>query len=121
MTAAPQAQARILQRLLALLEMRLQQVDEWQVPLPEATAFESIEPFCVDRMSLQQWLRYLFIPRLRAMLDANAPLPGSCAITPQVEMVLHNNKKARITEVTLAIDLLLTENRMPPAKLLKQA
>lgn len=114
------ARAQLLKKLLVLLEQRLLQTGHWQVQPPPAEAFNSPEPFCVDSMNLQQWLRYVFIPRLQAMIDANAPLPDSCAITAQVEMALNCNKKARVMEVTLAIDLLLTEKQLPPISLLKE-
>lgn len=113
------ARAQLLKKLLHLLEQRLQQTDHWQVMPPAPEAFNSTEPFCVDSMSLQQWLRYVFIPRLQAIIDAEAPLPDSCSVTPQVEMALNCHKKARVMEVTLAIDLLLTEKKTPPLQLLK--
>jgi|SRR5690554_597413 len=112
--------SKLLSKLLLLLESRLKQIDAWQVAQPEASAFNSNTPFCVDTMSLEQWLRYLFIPRMRALVDAGNGLPTSCAITEQVEMVFTKNEKARVMEVTLAIDQLLTEQKIPPASLLKQ-
>ncbi|MBE0508815.1 MAG: YqcC family protein, partial [Marinospirillum sp.] len=113
------ARAQLLKKLLVLLEQRLLQTGHWQVEAPPPEAFNSPEPFCVDSMSLQQWLRYVFIPRLQAIIDANASLPDSCAITAQIEMALNCNKKARVMEVTLAIDLLLTEKQLPPLRMLK--
>ena len=112
--------AKILTRLLNLLEERLKQINAWQVIQPEAAAFNSRTPFCVDSMSLEQWLRYVFLARMRALIDAGTSLPTSCAITEQVEMVFTTNKKARVMEVTLAIDQLLTEQKIPSLSLMKQ-
>lgn len=112
---------KILTKLLNLLEERLKQADFWQVAPPEAAAVQSVTPFCVDTMSLEQWLRYVFLPRMRALIDNGNNLPTSCAITEQLEMVFTHHEKARITEVTLAIDQFLTEQKIPPARLLKQA
>lgn len=112
--------AKLLSKLLHLLESRLNEIGAWQVTQPDATAFNSTTPFCVDTMSLEQWLRYLFIPRIQALIDAGGRLPSSCAITEQIEMVFTNQKKARVMEVTLAIDQLLTEQKIPPISLLKQ-
>lgn len=111
--------AKILTKLLNLLEERLKQTDLWQIIHPEATAFNSTTPFCMDTMNLAQWLRYVFLPRLRALIDAGKKLPSHCAITEQLEMVFTTKEHAKITEVTLAIDRLLTENKIPPARLLK--
>ena len=115
-----QARHKLLSKLLLLLEVRLQQTGHWQVSRPEPEAFESQEPFCIDSMSLQQWLRYLFIPRMQALVDAQASLPRTCALTPQVEMQLTSQSQLSIIEVTQAIDELLTEGKTPPAQLLKQ-
>jgi len=112
--------SKLLSKLLHLLEDRLKQTGAWQVAQPDAAAFNSSAPFCVDTMSLEQWLRYLFIPRMRALVDADKGLPPDCAITEQIEMVFTCKEKARVMEVTLAIDKLLTERKVPPASLLKQ-
>ncbi|HKM15870.1 MAG TPA: YqcC family protein [Marinospirillum sp.] len=113
--------AKILTKLLNLLEARLKQTDFWQVACPEAKAFNSATPFCMDTMNLAQWLRYVFLPRMRALIDADKNLPSHCSMTEQLEMVFTTNEKTRIMEVTLAIDQLLTEKKTPPARLLKQA
>lgn len=112
--------AKLLTRLLSLLEERLKQTGCWQVTQPEATAFNSSTPFCVDTMSLEQWLRYVFLPSMQALIDTGKNLPASCAITEQVDLVLNSQEKARVMEVTLAIDQLLTEQKVPPVSLLKE-
>ncbi|WP_404416613.1 YqcC family protein [Marinospirillum sp.] len=114
------ANNKLTYKLLLLLEIRLKETDNWQIPHPEADAFTSQEPFCVDTMSCQQWLKHVFIPRMQALLDAEAPLPQACALTPQVEIQLPSQDQALITEVTQALDDWLTEGRVPPAQLLRQ-
>lgn len=113
-------QAKIVQRLLLVLRQRLQEIDAWQVPRPEAAAFTSSLPFCVDTMSLEQWLRYVFMARMQALLDAQVALPVSCALTEQVEMQMQHKNKARVMEVTQALDAFLTANTVPAARLLKE-
>ena len=114
------SRSKLLTRLLNLLEERLKQVGAWQVIKPEAAAFNSHTPFCVDTMSIEQWLRYVFLPRMRALIDAGKSLPTSCAITEHLEMALSHHEKARVMEVTLAIDQLLTEQKIPSLSLMKQ-
>jgi|AntRauTorckE6833_2_1112554.scaffolds.fasta_scaffold16868_2 uncharacterized protein YqcC (DUF446 family) len=114
------ARKKLIFKLITLLEIRLQQSGHWQVASPEPEAFDSQEPFCVDAMSLQQWLKFVFVPRMQALLDSPAPLPNQCSITPQVEMQLETASLEQITEVTQAIDLLITEGKVPPTQLLRQ-
>lgn len=116
-----QAKKKIVYKLVYLLEVRLQATGDWQVAPPKPEAFASQEPFCVDTMSYPQWLKYVFIPRMQALLDADAALPQQCALTPQLEMQLPSKSQAAVGEVTQAIDDLLTEGKTPPASLLKQA
>ena len=47
----------------------------------------SAMPFCCDSMPLEQWLQYILIPRLQAMLAAGQPLPNKVAILPMAEHV----------------------------------
>ncbi len=58
----------------------------WQSePLP-ASAYESTEPFCIDRMNFAQWLQFIFLPRMHALLDAGQPLPTRISIVPLAEV-----------------------------------
>lgn len=114
------AHTKLLTKLLNLLEERLKHTKIWHVSQPTAAAFNSTLPFCTDTMSLEQWLRYVFIQRMRALVDAGKSLPTCCAITEHLEMVLTHSEKNQIMEVTLAIDQLLTKQKLPPIRLLKQ-
>ena len=35
----------------------------------------STMPFMYDTLQVEEWLQWVFVPRLHALLDANAPLP----------------------------------------------
>jgi len=115
------AKHKIADKLLILLEKRLKQADLWQAAKPDPQALASQEPFCVDTLTYPEWLEFVFIPRMQELIKTAAPLPQQCALTPQAEMQLSNEKQASIGEVTQAIDNLLTEGKTPPASLLKQA
>ena len=79
---------QILDASLRRLEASMKAADMWRVPRPAAQAFESREPFCIDTMELTQWLRYVFIPRLDALIDAKAPLPAQCDVAPAAQVYL---------------------------------
>lgn len=113
----PVEQRHHLRQLIILLQRRLQKSGDWYVVRPAPEAFDSIEPFCIDRMNLQQWLRYVFVARLHALLDRDAALPLQCSVTPQLEMMMTQASPA-LFEVTLAIDELLTNRQLPAEQLL---
>ncbi|WP_303854873.1 YqcC family protein [Salinicola salarius] len=77
------------------LEAALMEAGFWEKSRPDASAFESRQPFCVDTMSLPQWLRYVFIARLQALIDARATLPESCAVAPAMEIWLKDEPASR--------------------------
>lgn len=69
-----------IRELLNALEHELRQLDLWDSQPPSKEALASAEPFCVDTLSLSQWLQWLLIPRMHALLDGNHPLPTECSI-----------------------------------------
>jgi len=84
-----------LARALRELETTLINADFWDEARPAPSALESRQPFCVDTMSLPQWLRYVFIARLQALVDARAELPASCAVAPAMEIWLKDEPASR--------------------------
>lgn len=78
-----------------MIFQRLQQVEavmrehgHWQSQSPEASAFASTEPFCLDTMEPLQWLQWVLMPRFYALLESGAPLPQNFAIAPYYEVAL---------------------------------
>lgn len=60
----------------------------WQQSPPEASALASEEPFCVDTLRAEQWLQWVLLPRMHALLDSGAPLPTGFLLTPYFEEAL---------------------------------
>ncbi|NLS43481.1 YqcC family protein [BEV proteobacterium] len=80
----------------------------WQSAPPQASAFTSTEPFCIDTMSAEQWLQWVLLPRLHAILDGGVALPQALAITPYFEEALTGdiNDIAPLLEQLCALDAL---------------
>ena len=53
----------------------------------KAEALASQQPFCVDSLTFEEWLQWVFLPRLKNMLEANAPLPTASGIAAMAEQV----------------------------------
>jgi uncharacterized protein YqcC (DUF446 family) len=67
------------------IEAQLRQLDLWERIPPSSQALASTEPFCVDTLTLPQWLQFVFIPTLYQMIEDDVPLPERCGITPMAE------------------------------------
>lgn len=77
------------------ITQRLQQVeavmrehDYWQQSAPDAAAFNSDQPFCLDTMAPLEWLQWVLIPRMSALIASGAPMPAGFAVAPYYEVAL---------------------------------
>lgn len=70
------------------LEATMKATDLWRMDEPAPEAFNSQQPFCIDTMSLAQWLRFVFIARLEVLIDNESQLPAKCDVAPAVEAYL---------------------------------
>ncbi|MBW5814337.1 YqcC family protein [Yersinia kristensenii] len=70
------------------IELAMRAIDLWQSVPPVVEAFESNEPFNIDTMYAEQWLQWVLIPRMYALLESKGPLPTRFAITPYFEEAL---------------------------------
>ena len=71
--------------ILIDIEAQLRQLGQWDKVSPSAEALASNQPFCVDTLTLPQWLQFVFLPTMYRLLDAGEPLPDRCGITPMAE------------------------------------
>ncbi len=99
-----------LRTLLTQLETELQAQHRWESEPPDAAALRSRQPFAVDTLSFDQWLQWLFLPRMHELLMRQLPLPSDCAIGPMAEEVYRAADAVgsdRIIAIVSQIDSLL--------------
>lgn len=70
---------------LQQLEAELRAAALWGAQPPSEQALASTMPFMYDTLQIEEWLQWVFVPRLHALLDAQAPLPTSCSVHPLAE------------------------------------
>jgi uncharacterized protein YqcC (DUF446 family) len=71
--------------LLMDLQVTMQVCGVWECEKPTPQALQSREPFCVDTMSFEQWLRFVMIERFKVLLETGGVLPSRCHISPMAE------------------------------------
>lgn len=76
--------------LLAQIETELAHLGMWSDAPPTRQALGSRMPFCYDTLEIGAWLQWVFIPKIRHLLDARQPLPDECHILPYALEVLDN-------------------------------
>ncbi|AHL76641.1 pseudouridine synthase [Stutzerimonas stutzeri] len=72
---------------LLLIERELRVHDLWASSPPDAQALASQEPFCVDTLSFEQWLQWIFLPRMKTILERGEALPTVSGILAMAEVV----------------------------------
>ena len=97
--------------LLRSLEAELRVQGRWDDTPPPPEALHSSQPFACDTLSLDQWLQWILLPGLDALLEERRPLPAACAIRPMAEEIYRQQDDARTERIIVivdAIDRLLT-------------
>ncbi|OLQ89330.1 pseudouridine synthase [Vibrio ponticus] len=71
--------------LLNQLEQQLREVELWQDMPPSAQALASEQPFAIDTLEPHEWLQWIFLPKMRQLIEAELSLPQGFAIAPYFE------------------------------------
>jgi uncharacterized protein YqcC (DUF446 family) len=98
---------------LLLIERELRALGWWDTLPPDEHALSSVEPFCVDTLEFAQWLQWIFLPRMKIILEQDLPLPNASGILEMAEMVYAGRQaEARLLQQHLArFDQLIAEVR----------
>ena len=97
--------ANAVRQQLLLIETTLRNHQQWQGNPPDAAAFASDQPFCLDTLAPYEWLQWIFIPRMHALLDSDSPLPQAFSIAPYYEVALHPGHPAREDIIALLLEM----------------
>lgn len=77
--------------VLLEVEAALRTGGKWEAAEPPAEALSSATPFCIDTLSFEQWLQWVFLPRMRHILEQSRPLPRKSRIFPYAQEYLDKN------------------------------
>lgn len=97
-----------LEQRLNHLEHSLHVENLWSATPPSLEDLASQQPFAVDRLSIEQWLQFIFIPRMRHLVKNKRPLPQTLCILPIVEQSFTARliTAPKVRQDILAIDML---------------
>ena len=71
---------------LLLIERELRLLGWWAPAAPAVERLASAEPFCVDTLAFEEWLQWIFLPRMKDIIERGEGLPSACSIRPMAEM-----------------------------------
>ncbi|MCF6436361.1 YqcC family protein [Pseudoalteromonas sp. MMG022] len=75
-------------KLVQELEQILKSASLWQTQPIDPSLLQSAQPFCCDTLRFEQWLQFIFIPKMLQLLNQHADLPRNIALTPMAEVSL---------------------------------
>ncbi|MGF1722532.1 YqcC family protein [Vibrio kyushuensis] len=91
--------------LLDELQRELSEKQLWQGEMPSQTALESQQPFALDTLEPEQWLQWIFIPKIKMLMQKGSPLPKGFSIAPYFEQAWQDKPQFQaIIRVTQKID-----------------
>ena len=73
-------------QLLDALETALRYNGLWGNERPSSQALASQQPFACDTLALEQWLQFIFIPRMQTLLSQSPVSVPVMAIKPVAEI-----------------------------------
>lgn len=76
--------ARVADSLLQI-EIELRQIGAWETDPPPADALQSTKPFAVDTLEFTQWLQFVFVSRMKVLIENGHPLPEVSGMAPMAE------------------------------------
>ena len=74
-----------LAQLILEIEAELRRCGLWESPAPEPRALQSLVPFCHDSMQFEQWLRWVFLVKMKRVVEGLEECPSSSEIAPLAE------------------------------------
>lgn len=95
---------------LLLIERELRVLGWWAAEAPGSEALASQEPFCIDTLAFEQWLQWIFLPRMKHLLESGSPLPEVSGIRAMAEVAYREQPviARRLLELLGEFDRLLT-------------
>lgn len=70
---------------LLQVEIELRQLGVWEAAPPSPEALQSTQPFCIDTLEFTQWLQFVFVERMKVIIENDHPLPAVSGIAPMAE------------------------------------
>ncbi|PCM46225.1 YqcC family protein [Marinobacter sp. ANT_B65] len=92
------------------VEMELRRLGLWESERPDEDAFRSTEPFCLDTLAFSQWMQFVFLERMKLIIENDHPLPSVSGIAPMAEEYFRGRPESgqRLIRELEAFDQLLS-------------
>ena len=99
--------------LLLAIETEMRRIDLWESVPPPAEALGSTAPFCYDTLFFHQWLQWVLLARMKALLEDDAGWPARSDISPLAEQALGEQaaNTSALLRLIQRLDVLINRGR----------
>lgn len=70
---------------LLRIEVELRRLDAWSEEAPSEEALQSTQPFAVDTLEFTEWLQFIFLVRMKVLVEQGHALPAVSGMAPMAE------------------------------------
>ena len=71
--------------LILDIEAQMRRIGLWENSPPSTQAMQSLTPFCHDTLRFEQWLQWVFLVKMKEVVEGRSEWPNSSDITPLAE------------------------------------
>jgi uncharacterized protein YqcC (DUF446 family) len=98
-------------RLLGV-EIEMRRIEVWSTEPPSEEALASHQPFCIDTLEFTEWLQFVFLERMRFIVEQGQGLPAGSGIAPMAEEYFRGRPEPGdgLVRELKAIDALLSDS-----------
>ncbi len=90
--------------VLDALESEMRELGLWDDVRPHDDALKSKQPFCCDTLKFEQWLQWIFIPRIGLIIRQGLKLPAQSQIKPMAEEYFRGRGAGKYVKLIGIID-----------------
>ena len=100
-----------IKQILALLEDNLKNSELWSEEEISEEKLSSKVPFCADTLSYPEWLQFVFIRRMHAIVDGEDELPSASGLFPMAQVYFGRDifRYRELASVLLKLDRALRD------------
>ncbi|WP_406964592.1 YqcC family protein [Marinobacter sp. M1N3S26] len=84
MSVSHELLSEVADRLLGI-EVEMRRIEVWSSEPPSDEALSSTQPFCIDTLEFTEWLQFVFLARMRVIVERGHGLPNVSGIAPMAE------------------------------------
>ncbi len=94
------------------IEMEMRRLNVWSHQEPSRQALASTEPFCLDTLEFTEWLQFVFLIRMKVIVEQGDDLSRVSGVAPMAEEYFRARPESgeRLVQELATVDRLLSDS-----------